>query len=514
MAKLQIYSPEVLQLAVWKAAVQLLAAQRPPPPDLIEPDWQRWLHDHFPAHTRLPMAERHVNLWEWFEALTPGVRPVPRVEIWPRAGGKSTGTELGVVRVGRKLTRRFVLYVSNKQDQANKHVQDIGLSLESIGIGRGVNLYGQAKGWHRSELRTASGFNVMAYGLDTALRGIKVGEFRPDLIIFDDVDQQHESVLVRKKKIETITKDILPAGSNDLAVLFVQNLIHEDSIAAQLAGQSPAQPGGTADWLRDREIGAFEPAVRDLEYDTVLDATGKTGYVITGGEATWEGQSLAQCQVQMNTWGALAFEQEAQHRTDLRVGGLWDQAEINLHRLQRRPPLEYVIVAVDPNIKQGGDAAGIIVVGKDARDHGYTLADKTVGGGPKVWAEAAVTAYYEYNANELVAESNQGGEMVEITIQTVKDAPHVELVHASDGKLPRAVPVQKLYADARIHHVGWFGELEKELTTWAPGMPSPNRLDALVWGYTKLFLAPSKYQGWMTYARAEQERMAALEERA
>lgn len=506
--KPKIYSPVIAQLAVWKAAIQLMAEQQAPAvPDFLEPDWRIWQREHFPRQVSAPLAERHLNLGNWFEQLTPGIRPRPRIEPWPRGGGKSTSTELGVVRLAKKLTRRFVLYVCNRQDQADKHVQDIGLLIETLGLGRGVNLYGQATGWRRSELRTASGFNVMAYGLDTALRGIKIGEYRPDLIIFDDVDQQQESELVRNKKINTITKDILPAGSVDVAVLFIQNIIHEDSIANQILT-------GTADFLIDREVGTFEPAVRDLEYELQIDLDGKSHYVITKGEATWAGQSIAICEGQMTTWGALAFLQESQHRIDLRSGGLWSQTELNEHRVTKHPTLVRVAVSVDPNIKQGGDAAGIIVVGIDRNRHGYVLADLTTAGGPKVWSETAVAAYYSFHCTDFLAEDNQGGEMVQLAIDSVqaedgeKIGPSVDLIHASDGKLPRALPVQKLYDDGRIHHVGYHNELEKELTTWQPGMPSPNRMDALVQGVTRLLLVRGKHEGWREYMQRERERMA------
>jgi phage terminase large subunit-like protein len=124
---------------------------------------------------------------------------------------------------------------------------------------------------------------------------------------------------------------------------------------------------------------------------------------------------------------------------------------------------------------------------------GYLLEDATTTGGPKKWAEAAVSAYQRHKADVLVAEANNGGEMVAITINTVDNSPSVKLVHASRGKITRAEPVQKLCFDGRIHHMGHFSLLEHELTHYRPlsGMPSPGRLDAYTWLWTELLLGTS-----------------------
>lgn len=448
--------------------------------------WGNWLPAYFPTATSRPLADRHRNLWEWIDALEPGVRPHARVESWPRGGGKSTSTELGVVYVGHRLTRRFALYVSATQEQANKHVQAIGNRFERIGIGRAVNKYGNSLGWKVDLLRTDHGFNVLALGLDAAARGVKLDDYRPDLIIFDDVDGRHDTERTIKKKTDTITETIIPAGSADCAVLFVQNRIHSASIMAQLID-------GTADFLLRREV-FEEPAVVGLEYESVETEDGRREYRITGGAPTWEGQPLATCEAQMNDWGRAAFLREAQHDTDAEEDGLWQRArDIDPFRVRpgQRPELIRIGVAIDPNASDGNDEAGIMVGGVyrvGATLHGVLLEDATVDGGPRAWAEAAVAAHKRHGADVMVAEKNNGGDMVAITIGTVPGAPAVKLVHASRGKLTRAEPVQKLAEDGRIHHAGVFVDLERELCTWSPGDPSPNRLDAYVWLWTELLL--------------------------
>lgn len=450
-----------------------------------------WLAEHFPVAVSQPMAPRHEALWEWFESLEQGVKPRHRVESWPRGGGKSSTAGLGVVRVGMKQTRRFVLYVSGTQKQANKHVQGIRARFETLGIPRSVGAYGNSLGWSMDLLRVANGFNVLALGLDAAGRGVKLDDVRPDLIVFDDIDERHDSEDTTQKKIETLTESVLPAGSTDAAVLVAQNRIHAGSIVSQLVD-------GTADFLL-RRTAVEEPAIRGLEYESYFDEEGQRLYRITGGEPTWKGQGLQTCEAQLNEWGRPAFLREAQHETEESDDGLWDRKrDIDPFRVNpgEVPALHRIAVAVDPNASSGGDEAGIVAAGvgrvgfRDSKVlHGYLLEDATVGGGPKAWAAAAVECYKRWKADVLVAESNNGGDMVAITIGTVDGAPPVRLIHASRGKQTRAEPVQKLYEDGRVHHVGVFVALEKELCGWRPGDPSPNRLDACFVAGTRVITA-------------------------
>lgn len=131
---------------------------------------------------------------------------------------------------------------------------------------------------------------------------------------------------------------------------------------------------------------------------------------------------------------------------------------------------------------------GIIVAGVDAHEHVYVLADDSMHGSPNRWARRAVAAYHRYRAEEIVAEGNQGGELVRLTLQTVDEDVPVQLVHATHGKRTRAEPVAALYEQGRVHHVGTFTALEDQLCLWdsTSGEISPDRLDALVWAVTEL----------------------------
>ena len=115
-----------------------------------------------------------------------------------------------------------------------------------------------------------------------------------------------------------------------------------------------------------------------------------------------------------------------------------------------------------------------------------SLADDSVQGSPQTWAKAAVTAYHKYKANLIVAEDNNGGEMVEAVIKQVDPSVPVTRVHASRGKATRAEPVAAISEQGRDHHVGSFPALEDELCLWMPGDASPNRLDAKVWAITEM----------------------------
>ena len=166
-------------------------------------------------------------------------------------------------------------------------------------------------------------------------------------------------------------------------------------------------------------------------------------------------------------------------------GALWTRETIEKYRVIKHPDLARVVVGVDPSATKGGDEAGIMTVGLDD-DELYTLEDNSIQGSPLEWATEAVAAYHRHKADAIIAEVNNGGEMVELTIKNVDDSVNVKSVHATRGKAIRAEPIAAMYEQGRGHHVGNFAALEDELCLWTPGDKSPNRLDALVWAATEL----------------------------
>ena len=174
-------------------------------------------------------------------------------------------------------------------------------------------------------------------------------------------------------------------------------------------------------------------------------------------------------------------------------GALWSRTMIDAALYRGEPPeMKRVVVAVDPAITAHEDSneTGIIAAGLGVDDIGYTLADVSGRYSPGDWAKKAVKLYHEVGADRIVAEGNQGGEMVRHTIQTEWKAAPVTIVHAHRGKQARAEPVAALYEQGRVKHVGQFRELEDQMVNWEPlsGMASPDRLDALVWAYTDLMI--------------------------
>ena len=173
---------------------------------------------------------------------------------------------------------------------------------------------------------------------------------------------------------------------------------------------------------------------------------------------------------------------------------LWQRSQIDKLRVTEAPAeLQRIVVAIDPSATTTGDEAGIIVAGLGPDGHGYVLDDATIRGSPHTWGSKAVQAYHRHQADRIVAEVNNGGEMVELTLRTVDDKVAYKAVHASRGKRTRAEPIAALYEQGRVHHVCTFAELEDEMCDWEPEMPSPNRMDALVWALTELMLGAAHH---------------------
>jgi phage terminase large subunit-like protein len=174
-------------------------------------------------------------------------------------------------------------------------------------------------------------------------------------------------------------------------------------------------------------------------------------------------------------------------------GALWTRGVIEENRVSSLPPLYRVIVGVDP--PTGGirgtakGECGIVVAGLSQEGHAYVLDDASIETpDPNIWAKQVISAFSRYGADKLIAEGNQGGQMVKSVIHTVNRDVPVDMVFASKGKYTRAEPIASLYSQGRVHHVGMLSELEDQMASWLPGEPSPDRLDALVWALTELMM--------------------------
>ena len=177
------------------------------------------------------------------------------------------------------------------------------------------------------------------------------------------------------------------------------------------------------------------------------------------------------------------------------TGALWLRAGIERCRVAAAAELVRVVVGVDPPAGTGGDACGIVVAGLGRDGRGYVLDDASVrGASPERWARAVARATARWHADRVIAEANQGGEMVKSVLLAAECGLPVTLVHATRGKSARAEPVATLYEAGRVSHVGAFAALEDEMCGMiagggyeGPGR-SPDRADALVWALAELML--------------------------
>jgi phage terminase large subunit-like protein len=171
-------------------------------------------------------------------------------------------------------------------------------------------------------------------------------------------------------------------------------------------------------------------------------------------------------------------------------GALWQRAQIDAARRPKPPAYKRIVVGVDPAVtsRPDSDETGIVCAALGTDDDFYVLSDVSLIASPDVWARAAVKCYHDNKADRLIAETNNGGEMVELTIRTVDRNISYQPVTASRGKMIRAEPIAALYEQGRVHHVGFFPMLEDQMCDFDPLTSpfSPDRMDALVWALTAL----------------------------
>lgn len=466
-------------------------------------DWPEWLATLFPSYILADFANHHWEFWDWLWSVKSNIRPRPFVAVWPREGGKSTSAELAVVAIGARRVRPYVWYVRETQDQADGSVTNIMDMLESASIEqfypdlgeRELGKFGRPRAWRRQQLRTASGFTVDAIGLDTARRGAKVKEARPGLMVFDDIDGKHDTPKTTRRKIETITTSLLPAGSQDVAVLAIQNLIIPTGVFAKLANVADEQ----ADFLSDRIVSGPHPAILDAE---VEQREGK--FYLVDGRPTWQGQDLAVCQENINTWGYTAWLQEAQHEVDAPLGGIWDHVEFQHIDWQDLPDLVMGCVWVDPAVSstdqsdaQGMQADGIAENGKIYRLFSWEQVTS-----PEDAIKRAMLKCLELGFTVVGVETDQGGDTWLSVYRRAWDslvenklvpddakAPLFKSAKAGAGHGSKVERNQRMLADYErgnvIHVRGTHKSLERSLKRFPLTKPF-DLVDAAYWSWHDL----------------------------
>lgn len=455
-------------------------------------DWRQWISLISPQ--RFPFGPHHEQFWNWVWTVKPDERPNPFIAIWPRGGAKSTSTELACVLLAARGARKYGLYICESQDQADDHVSNVAslLELESTArafpdlAARAIGKYGNVKGWRRNRLMTQSGFILDAMGLDSAARGVKIENQRPDLLVFDDIDSENDTQAATEKKIKTMTTALLPAGSNDVGVLMCQNLVHQDSIFARLAD-------GRANFLANRIVSGPIPAIKDFTY-----ANEDGRFVITGGEPSWEGQDLDRCQEMITDMGISAFNSECQHDTTPAPGGMFSHLTYPHVKPEDVPDLVRTTVWVDPAVTDNdqSDAMGIQCAGIDPNGQIYMLYSYEKRSSPLMVLQKAIQVALEYGCDTIGIETDQGGDTWNSVYREAaaglgldeRDIPRLK--HARAGsigpKTHRASMMLTDYEKGRITHVwGTHGVLEKGLHRFPRTKPF-DLVDAAFWAWRDL----------------------------
>jgi phage terminase large subunit-like protein len=247
------------------------------------------------------------------------------------------------------------------------------------------------------------------------------------------------------------------------------------------------------------------PRPIELVRELVARAKKDDSVIVTKGKTLDNAKNLAKSfmqEIQARYAGTRLGRQEldAEILEDV-PGALWTRANLDEHRRSESdlPEMTRVVVAVDPpaTSNETSDEAGIVVVAQGADGRGYVLSDESVGAAsPRAWARRVCAAFDRFDADRVVAEVNQGGEMVEAVLKSERPNLSVTMVRASRGKHVRAEPVAALYEQGRVSHVGAFPEMEDQMVLMThhgyEGEKSPDRLDALVWGFSELFPAMTR----------------------
>lgn len=203
---------------------------------------------------------------------------------------------------------------------------------------------------------------------------------------------------------------------------------------------------------------------------------------------------------------------------------LWQRAALDAKRIRVQPDLRRIVVAVDPPVTSGEDAdeCGIIVAGKKADGDAVVLADRSIQGlSPAKWAARAVAAYHEFEADCIVAEVNNGGDLIPELIKQIDSRVPVRSVRASRGKVTRAEPIAALYEQGRVSHLGALPQIEDQMCEFTQDFDrksmgySPDRVDALVWALTELMISANDglidfYADEARAAREAREKMGAM----
>jgi predicted phage terminase large subunit-like protein len=171
-------------------------------------------------------------------------------------------------------------------------------------------------------------------------------------------------------------------------------------------------------------------------------------------------------------------------------GALFDADMIETNRVEEPPEMQRIVVAIDPAVtsNENSDETGIIVAGRGVDDHFYILNDSSQISSPDIWISKVLNLYHQFDADRIIAEVNNGGDLIERLLRTKETNASYSSVRATRGKVVRAEPISALYEQNKVHHVGYLKELEDQMCQFTGNnvQSHDDRVDALVWALTSL----------------------------
>lgn len=427
---------QYLDLAERKAEITGM----PPSPRSWPGPPEQTVRRYFPTWATSPFAEHHTEYWDWVWSIEPGVRSRPMVFIVNRKGAKSSTAQMSTVLLAAHRRRRYCLYVRATQRDANQAVDDIASLMHQPAL---VADFPEFAGVRRTARKTeaftlsrirAKGILVDGIGLDAAARGVKFGELRPDWILVDDVDQLHDSPGVVQKRLETLVRTVIPTGSRDVIVVFLQNLIHPKSVASHLT--YPMRFPEEERFLLDRRLIGPVPAIEGFQAELVPNPEdpGERVWRITEGRPTWAGFDLADAQAELNTTNLRAFEIEYQHEMEPPEGNVFSHIEFAECDWDEVPwdSLLDVQVWVDPatSDSDGADAMGICASAVTRNRHIFHLWAWERVTTPTDALERAFLQAFTVGASTVGIETDNGGDA---WLSVAREA--LDLLHRS-GRVP------------------------------------------------------------------------------
>jgi phage terminase large subunit-like protein len=382
--------------------------------------------------------------------------------------GKDPNKKIVIASYNATLASRFNIDVQRVIDDMKYHDVFPDTLLNSSNV-----LKVSESALRNSELFEIVGYKgfLKAVGRGGALTGTPV-----DIGIIDDPIKDRAEAMseVIREGLWSWYQDVFETRlHNDSQQLLIQTRWHENDLAGKLLKRD-------SDW----DVIVLE-AIKENEKDYDPRSFGE---VLWGSKHSLERIQKIK-ETSPITFNSL-YQQSPKNIDDM--GLLWNRDIIDKFRIKVLPEKLKIVVAIDPAItsSSNSDETGLIVVGKDSNDKGYVIEDASGRYTPEQWGKLSKELFDKYDADYYVAEKNQGGDMVESIIRQFDKNNRVKLVTATKGKYVRAEPVYALYEQGKIFHVGNLMLLENQMVTFNPDKndKSPDRVDALVWGLTDLFI--------------------------